>query len=416
MSKRPKQLIIGCVGKPSAGKSTFLNSVTEANAAVGDYPFTTIEPNEGLAMYTVPCPCLLYDVTDSCDPQFGSCKNGERNIPVKVLDVAGLVPGAHTGRGIGNKFLDDLRHAHILLHVVDVSGTTDENGRATLGYNPVQDIQWLEDEIMLWIYNNLINKWGSVLRKWKAQGKAISKYLQEKLSGYGCKRSTIQKAMDKLKLTDNGILTDWDDDMIKMFCVEFVRIRFPTILVLNKIDMKDSHKNIGKICEKYEDDKMVLCSGLIECYLKKLRKEGYIKYDGLETIITSNDEDNSELIPLSKKEYKRVERIRNKILLPYGATGVHDAIQKAVELKNYFPVYMVENINSFEDASGHVFGDSLLIPPNTTVGSLMSRKQLDVFWKVQLPNSQPMGVDSIITPDRNILKFTYRGAVEEDSY
>ena len=53
---------------------------------------------------------------------------GRRSVPIELLDVAGLVPGAHQGRGLGNKFLDDLRHADALIHVVDVSGTTDAEG------------------------------------------------------------------------------------------------------------------------------------------------------------------------------------------------------------------------------------------------------------------------------------------------
>ena len=50
-------------------------------------------------------------------------------MPIELLDVAGLVPGAHEGKGLGNKFLDDLRHADALIHVVDVSGTTDAEGK-----------------------------------------------------------------------------------------------------------------------------------------------------------------------------------------------------------------------------------------------------------------------------------------------
>lgn len=56
---------------------------------------------------------------------------GKRSVPIELLDVAGLVPGAHEGKGLGNKFLDDLRHADALIHVVDVSGTTDAEGKTT---------------------------------------------------------------------------------------------------------------------------------------------------------------------------------------------------------------------------------------------------------------------------------------------
>ena len=66
---------------------------------------------------------------------------------MKVLDVAGLIPGASEGLGLGNKFLDDLRHASVLMHVIDVSGTTDEKGEATEGYDPTNDVEWLRQEI-----------------------------------------------------------------------------------------------------------------------------------------------------------------------------------------------------------------------------------------------------------------------------
>lgn len=65
---------------------------------------------------------------DKCKPNYGSCEDGRRSVPIELLDVAGLVPGAHMGKGLGNRFLDDLRHADALVHVVDVSGTTDAEG------------------------------------------------------------------------------------------------------------------------------------------------------------------------------------------------------------------------------------------------------------------------------------------------
>lgn len=98
-------------------------------------------------------------MSDRCKPNYGSCVNGRRSVPIELLDVAGLVPGAHEGKGLGNKFLDDLRHADALVHVVDVSGTTDAEGKATRGYDPSQDIVWLRSEIVRWIEGNLFEKW-----------------------------------------------------------------------------------------------------------------------------------------------------------------------------------------------------------------------------------------------------------------
>ncbi|RHY98542.1 hypothetical protein DYB31_015091, partial [Aphanomyces astaci] len=158
------ELVIGCVGKPSAGKSTFFNAVTDGKAKVGNFPFTTIEPNEGITYYTTECPCKSRGKIDLCKPRYGQCVGGTRHIPVKLLDVAGLIPGASEGAGLGNKFLDDLRHAHVLMHIVDVSGTTNEKGESTIGYNPLNDADWLTMEIHNWVFNNLWKRWGSIAR------------------------------------------------------------------------------------------------------------------------------------------------------------------------------------------------------------------------------------------------------------
>ncbi|KAJ2384038.1 serine palmitoyltransferase component, partial [Coemansia sp. RSA 2603] len=157
--------VIACVGKPSAGKSSFLNAVTDASAKVGNYPFTTIEPNQGVAYYAMPCPCKTYNLSAQCKPRHGTCKNGTRHVPVRLLDVAGLVPGASEGLGLGNQFLDDLRQADALIHVVDASGTTDAQGKETRGYDPLDDVQWLRSEIEQWVLGNVERKWGGTVRR-----------------------------------------------------------------------------------------------------------------------------------------------------------------------------------------------------------------------------------------------------------
>lgn len=125
-------VIIGCVGKPSAGKSTFFNAVTDGKAKTGNFPFTTIEPNEGITYFMSQCPCVAKNKSSVCQPRYGKCVQGTRYIPIKLLDVAGLIPGASEGAGLGNKFLDDLRHANVLMHIIDVSGRTNEKGEVRI--------------------------------------------------------------------------------------------------------------------------------------------------------------------------------------------------------------------------------------------------------------------------------------------
>jgi hypothetical protein len=139
---------IGLVGKPSAGKSSLFKAATLIDVKITGIPFCTIEPNIGMGYVIVDCVCKEHGV--KCNPMNSICKNGKRFIPVKLIDVAGLVPGAHEGRGLGNKFLDDLRQASVLIHIVDCSGTRDAEGKITTGYDPSFDIEFLEKEIDLW--------------------------------------------------------------------------------------------------------------------------------------------------------------------------------------------------------------------------------------------------------------------------
>jgi ribosome-binding ATPase YchF (GTP1/OBG family) len=142
-----------------------------ANKCPGNFPFTTIDPQRGVGFLQIPCACARYSLQSRCAPNHGSCVSGKRSVPIELLDVAGLVPGAHEGKGLGNKFLDDLRHADALIHVVDVSGTTDAEGKATRGYDPTNDIVWLRGEIVRWIMGNLMGRWGSVKRRHVAVSK-----------------------------------------------------------------------------------------------------------------------------------------------------------------------------------------------------------------------------------------------------
>ena len=80
---------------------------------------------------------------------YGHNYAGERYMPVLIKDVAGLVPGAWEGKGRGNRFLNDLLDADVLMHIVDVSGRTNEKGEETTDYDPAADIQWLQQELQL---------------------------------------------------------------------------------------------------------------------------------------------------------------------------------------------------------------------------------------------------------------------------
>jgi ribosome-binding ATPase YchF (GTP1/OBG family) len=119
-------MIIGVIGKANVGKSTFFNSATDQSVPSANYPFTTIHPNIGISFVREKCVCREFGVIDN--PLHSICIDGNRFVPIKLIDIAGLVPGAHLGKGLGNKFLDDARQADALIHVVDASGSTDPGG------------------------------------------------------------------------------------------------------------------------------------------------------------------------------------------------------------------------------------------------------------------------------------------------
>src|SRR5271169_5431956 len=157
-------MLTGIIGKPNVGKSTFFNSATLLNVAVANYPFTTINPNMGNAYIRVKCVHEELGVKDN--PVNSACVDGTRLIPVKMVDVAGLVPGASSGRGLGNKFLDDLRQADALIHVIDASGGTDEEGRAVEPgtHDPLGDIAFVREEIVLWVKSLIEKDWSKITR------------------------------------------------------------------------------------------------------------------------------------------------------------------------------------------------------------------------------------------------------------
>ncbi|KAK2741824.1 hypothetical protein FQN55_008111 [Onygenales sp. PD_40] len=379
----PRDPLIGLVGKPSSGKSTTLNSLTDATSKVGD--FTTIDPQRAIGYLQIDCACSRYNVSDRCKPNYGSCHEGRRSVPIELLDVAGLVPGAHEGKGLGNKFLDDLRHADALIHVVDVSGTTDAEGKATRGYDPSQDIVWLKSEIVRWIQGNLMEKWGSIKRRHTAVKATAVETLQNQFSGYGSTSKIVARCLDRLDLKEP--LQEWSDETIERVVVAFIDEKFPTVLALNKIDHPDADKNISKIAKMQDPQSIVLCSAISEIFLRRLVKQGYIKYiegsefiDTREDLIEMGDPEGGGLKEMDEKLKTRVENLKDLVLYRFGSTGVVQVLSRAAELLGLVPVFPVRNISTYTSASGGtaVFRDCVLVNKNSTVGEVARKVMGDV--------------------------------------
>ncbi|AAS51092.2 ACL136Wp [Eremothecium gossypii ATCC 10895] len=401
----PRDPLIGIVGKPSSGKSTTLNSLTDASAAVGAFPFTTIEPNRATGYLQVDCACSRFGKQSLCKPNYGWCEDGKRHVPIMLLDVAGLVPGAHSGRGLGNKFLDDLRQADALIHVVDVSGTTDAEGKTTRGYDPLQDIDWLQDEIRLWIEGNLLKRWGSIVRKHTATRASAVETLQAQFGGYGANAKLVARAL--ALVPDLPPLEHWDAACVTRVVRAFMAVKFPTVLALNKIDHPDADKNVSKILLRHPDTPAVLTSAITEVFLRKLDRQGFVRYQrGTEFVDTA--EDDPALRPLDEKLSHRIENVRDLILYRFGSTGVMQVLQAAAATLDLVPVYTVKNIHTFAGGSGpHVFRDCFLVKRGTSVRSVARLIMGDVtIAAIETVGGVRAAEDDPVAPGQNdILSF-----------
>ncbi len=185
-------MIIGIVGKANVGKSTFFKAMTLADIEIANYPFATIKPNHGIGFVRIECIDTFFKT--QCNPREGFCMNHQRFVPVNVIDVAGLVPGAHEGKGMGNQFLDDLRQADALIHVIDCSGGTNENGEPIQPgtYAPENDVIFLEKELDHW-YDGILKKgWEKFARVVQMEQKDVEKPLAKQLSGLGVNETHVK--------------------------------------------------------------------------------------------------------------------------------------------------------------------------------------------------------------------------------
>lgn len=366
-----RETVIALVGKPLSGKSTTLNALTDANAKVGAFPFTTIDPNKATGYLEVDCACARFDLQSSCKPNYGYCRDGKRGVPIMLLDVAGLVPGAHLGKGLGNQFLGDLTEADCLIHIVDASGTTDQNGKATRGYDPLDDISWLQEEIFKWILGNLMEKWGSIKRRHIATRSTTLETLRGQLGGYSANKQMVQRAIDLLP----GLpaLNEWDTETVEKVIRSFMEVKFPTVLALNKMDHPDADKNVSKIIMHYPKTKAILTSSKTEVLLRKLANLNYIKYDpGTEFIDTLEDLPDSGLKPLQDDLKDKLDDIKDLVLYRFGSTGVVQLLQAAADQLGLVPFYPMRNLSVLTNVhtTEAVFRDCVLVKKGSPVISV----------------------------------------------
>ncbi len=355
-------MLIGIIGKANVGKSTFFNAATELAVQAANYPFTTINSNVGITHARQKCVCTEFGVQDN--PIHSICIDGNRFVPLNLIDIAGLVPGAHLGKGLGNKFLDDARQADALIHIVDASGSTDSEGKLISPGtgDPISDIRFVEEEFDLWLASVVSRDWNKVSREAESQGQKLEQMLAKRLSGLAIESRHIADALDETGLRYKKTIS-WTQEDIINFC-KTIRLKSkPIVLAANKADLTAVDKNIN-IMKKTGRD-VIVCVSEAENLLRRAAKKGIIHY--LPGDNSFNIKQEAEL----NDQQKKALRIISNILSKYGSTGIQDVINFACfKLLNLIVVYPVEDELKLTDKKGNILPDARLLPRGSTARDL----------------------------------------------
>jgi ribosome-binding ATPase len=354
-------LSIALAGKPNTGKSTFFKAATLVNVEIANYPFTTINANRGTSRVRVPCPCTQLEA------RCGHCVDGVRFIPIELVDVAGLVPEAHKGRGLGNAFLDNLRQSEAIINVIDASGGTDIEGNVlgTPSHDPLEDITLLESEISLWIAGIIKKNWHRLAKKAQLEHN-IAHVIATQLAGLNIEEHQIKNAVLKLGLFDKSP-ESWEHADIVNLSQQVRRIAKPMVVAANKKDVASSH-NIARIVDVCKD--AVATSGEAELALRLAQQKGLVDYvpgDTHFTIVAS----------LNEQQTTALERLQK--FIEGEGTGVQKCLNTTVfDLLRYIVVYPVEDEHRWSDKQGRILPDAFLIKEGQTAKDLAFKVHSDI--------------------------------------
>ncbi|MCX8158785.1 MAG: redox-regulated ATPase YchF [Candidatus Pacearchaeota archaeon] len=376
---------VGIVGKPNSGKSTFFKAATLADVLIAPYPFATIKPNHGMAYVKIRD--LAAEFGKISNPREGYVKDGWRFVPFELVDVAGLVPGASEGKGLGSEFLNDLASADAFIHVVDMSGETDAEGKTTDGYYPGNDIKFIERELDLWYLGILKKAWAPFARKIEMQKTNFAEAVAKQFSGLKVAMDDVKQVLLKTKLNPEKP-TMWGEEQL----AEFARILRKTtkamIIAANKMDKPKSKENLEKVMKEF-DYPIVPCFADGELSLRQADKNGLIHYVPGE----KKFEIKKQLSEQQKEALKKIE----DFLCEYGSTGVQDVLNKVVlDILGYVAVFPASS-SKMTDSQGRVLPDCFLMPPNSTALDFAYRLHSDIgknFVKaISIRTKQAVGKD-----------------------
>ena len=349
-------MLIGLIGKPSCGKSTFFKAATLAEVEIVSYPFTTIKANHGVGYVKVKC--IEEEFKVKCNPNHGFCINGNRFVSIDLMDVAGLVPGASEGKGLGNQFLDDLRQADVFIHIVDVSGTTDIEGKSTKDHDPTKDIEFLEKELDNWYYNIFMKAWRPFSRKVDMEKSKFSEAITKQFSGLKVTEDQVKQVLRELSFPEKS--STWNEEQVRSFVRELRKISKPMIIAANKIDLARGKENYERLKVDFPNLIIIPCSADSELALRQAAKSGLIEY-------VPGEKDFKILKELNVKQTQALEDIKKNVL-DYGVegTGVQAILNNAIfDLLGYLAIFPA-SANRLGDSKGNILPDCFLLPPGST--------------------------------------------------
>ncbi|MBU2475309.1 MAG: redox-regulated ATPase YchF [Nanoarchaeota archaeon] len=359
-------MLIGVVGKPSCGKSTFFKAATLADVEIANYPFTTIKPNHAVGFVKINDPAV--DFGKHSNPRMGYVQEDFRFVPIDLIDVAGLVPGAHKGQGMGSQFLNDLNQADALIHVVDISGSTNEKGESvqSLSYNPSEDIRFLELELDMWYLDILKKGWEKFARGVHQEHKDISKSLAKQLSGLKVTEEIVKPLVANLSKDP----TSWSEKDLLELASELRRITKPMIIAANKIDVPGAEKNYKRLKEEFPNLTIIPCSAESELALKEAHVHELIDYLPGENKFEIKKE-------INEKQKSGLEFIQENVLKKFESTGVQAILNKVVfEILDQICLFP-GGVKKLEDSKGNVIPDCFLMPNGATALDFAFRLHTD---------------------------------------
>lgn len=335
-------MLVGIIGTPNKGKSSLFAALTSKEVKIANYPFTTIDPNQGIAYVTKEC--VEKELNVKCNARNSLCINSIRQIPINIIDVAGLVEDAHKGKGMGNQFLSDLSKCDAFIIVTDVSGKTNSEGYfCEENHNPVEDVNIVINELIKWISN--------IIMKHKRAFKNNSEEFYKLLSGFKIPKSIITEAIRVKSLPTN---LDWSGNQTDIFAEYILKNSKQFIVAANKYDInnKNTEENLENLKKEFGANKVIECSAGIELALKNAEKQKIIQYN-----------DNAfEIINKNISDMQKKGLILIADLLKTKKTNIQELINKLVfKILDNIVVYPIEDENKYTDHFGNILPDAILI-------------------------------------------------------